>query len=272
MKDLSRATTVTLRLPFDASRSFEITGSNRDESIPSMIRASGGWYEPEVMRRLHAILPPDGVALDIGANLGAIALAMSALAREGKVFAFEPVPETFAFLEQNLAANRVTNVVAIHRGCFSSSRAFEFHYIEEFGGGAFLSPVGVSDPREKRATVECVTVDSFVEEQRLDRLDVMKIDVEGSEDDVLAGGERTCRSLRPMLLVEFNPKASEVFFGRSLEGLYERLRSFGYTPALIERPAGTLWRVPDYRTLLERIERQGGVGDLLCTPLAPLPR
>jgi FkbM family methyltransferase len=218
------------------------------------------------MRALGGALPADGIAIDIGANLGAIALAMSALAPKGQVFAFEPVPETFAFLQRNLEANRVTNVLPVNAGVFSSPGSLEFHYVEEFAGGAFLSPTGVSDRREKRTSVECVMLDSFVADHGLTRVDVIKIDVEGAEDDVLAGASKTCRDLVPTLVIEFNPKTSELFFGRTLEGLYRRLVEWSYSLSLIERPTGSLWKVTDYATLIERIARDGGVGDVLCVP------
>lgn len=262
------AVTVTLRLPFDSARSFEVTGASRDASIPAMIQARGGYYEPEVMLVLKQFLEPSHVAFDIGANLGAISFAMSALLPNGRVYAFEPVPENYAYLAKNVARNGVTNIVPVNAGCFSTPTELEFHYVEEFAGGAFVSPVGVTDPRERRSIVKCVTVDGFMEENRIGRLDFIKLDVEGAEDDVMIGARETCAAFHPTLLIEFNPVASEKFFGRSLKSLYERVASYGYDMSLLDRTGkGNHWKISGYEPLIEQINRQDGVGDVVCRPL-----
>lgn len=255
--------TVTLRTPFD-SRTFQITGSSRDESIPSSIQRMGGYYEPEVMLTLKRVIRPDAVCLDIGANLGTLSLVMSSLAKQGKVFAFEPVPETFNFLVRNTSG--AANIEPINAGCFSAAGKLEFHYVEEYAGGSFLSPSGISDHREKKFMVDCVTLDSFLADRGISRVGVIKIDVEGAEDDVLAGAENLCKTNPPPLIIEFNPATSKLFFNRDLQGLYQRLVGWNYQLWLIERPSGALLNVASYAGLMEMIERQSNIGDVLCVP------
>ena len=262
----SQAITVELRLPFGDAPTFRVHGSARDESIPAMIRALGGLYEPEVMRVLRSIVPPEGIVLDVGANLGAIALPLGWMAPRGTVYAFEPAPANFAYLERNIAANGARNVVAVNAGVHSSAAVLEFHYIAQFAGGAFLSPAGFVDGREERVQVACVTIDAFVASRGLTRVDAIKVDVEGAEEEVLAGAQVTLERLRPRLVIELNPSTARTFFGRTLEGLYARLRGSHYDVAFIERPTGTLHPTTSYAELMAHVERQGGAGDALCVP------
>ncbi len=111
-----------------------------------------------------------------------------------------------------------------------------------------------------------MTLDSFIFDRGISRVDVIKIDVEGAEDDVLAGAENLCTTNPPILLIEFNPATSKLFFGRDLQGLYQRLVGWTYQLSFIERPSGTLSKVTSYAELMEQVARQGDIGDVLCLP------
>jgi hypothetical protein len=138
--------TVTLRVPFDGGLTWTLTGMATDQSVVRMVRELGGHYEPEVMNAMASVLPRDGVCFDIGANIGATSLPMSALVPEGCVHAFEPVPGNYAFLDTNLRRNGVRNCKAIHRGLFSKPTTLTFHYIEEFAGGGVHDDAGCFGP------------------------------------------------------------------------------------------------------------------------------
>jgi hypothetical protein len=157
-------------------------------------------------------------------------------------------------------------VIAVNAGCYSTPKTLEFHYVPEFGGGAFLAPTGVSDHREQKIMVPCTTIDIFVRERGIDALDLVKIDVEGAEEDVIAGASATLRKHHPVLLVEFNLAVSEKFFGRGLEPLHASIASLGYDLFLVNRLDDGIWPVTDYAALMARIDAQGGVGDVLCRP------
>jgi FkbM family methyltransferase len=264
----SAEVTVELRLPFDDAPAFRITGSARDESIPAMIRAAGGLYEPEVMRALRANLPADGVAIDVGANLGAIAVALAWMAPRGRVYAFEPAPANFAFLERNLAQNGACGAIALPVACSDAPGSIELHYIEQFAGGAFAASSGFVDGREQTIRIPRLTLDGFAALQGLARVDLVKVDVEGAEEEAIAGAAELLRRFRPRLVVEFNPSTARIFHRRTLQGLHGRIAAHGYEMAFIERPSGSLHPTGGYADLMGYVERQGGVGDVLCTPRA----
>jgi hypothetical protein len=75
--------------------------------------------------------------------------------------------------------------------------------------------------------VEVVTLDTFCDAQRLPRVDLIKIDVEGSEVALLRGAERTIQRFRPVLMIEVNPSTLQNF-GYTARDLIEAIGRHGY--------------------------------------------
>ena len=255
---------VSLRMPFPHPRTYEIVGANEDESVVRTLATTHGLYEPEIMLLLGCIVGPDAVCIDIGANIGTITIAMAALCTNGTVHAVEPIQRNYAFLERNLAASKLSNVIPFNGGIFSTNCVLRFHYVEQFAAGAFYSPIGISDSREQTVEVACLSLDTFVSNRNITRVDLIKIDVEGAEEDVLTGGANTLRRLRPNMIIEFNPLASSKFYGRNIRAIYDIVKDHGYVVSLIARKGGGLMPIVSYDQLLESIEKQGGIGDIFC--------
>lgn len=165
--------TVKLIVPFSEELTFNITGSDKDESIIRIIESNNGYYEPEIALLLSNIVKDESICIDVGANIGAISVIMAALAKE--VHSFEPIPENFHYLQTNIKDNNLMSCRLNNIGLFSTEKTLRFHYIEEFAGGAFYSPIGVSDPRERLVDVQCITLDSYVEKNGLQNVDVIKM-------------------------------------------------------------------------------------------------
>ncbi len=139
-------------------------------------------------------------ALDVGANLGMHALALSrCVGRSGRVLAFEPDREIVTRLNQNLRLNRVENVIVRNAAVGAepgrtgfSTAAGEFNIgkgrVEETGAGE----------------IEMTTVDRETETLQ-EPVGWIKIDVEGYELEVLRGARRVLERFRPVVLLEFNP-------------------------------------------------------------------
>ena len=143
------------------------------------------------------VLQPGGVVLEIGANVGAhtIALAKS-VGRTGRVIAFEPQRIAFQALCGSLAINSITNVEAHCAAVGKESGELLVPQLvpnaqNNFGGLA----LGTHAQGER---VPLKTIDSL----GLKRCNLIKVDVEGMEEDVLRGGEQTIRSHRPILYFE----------------------------------------------------------------------
>lgn len=141
-----------------------------------------------------------GAAADAGANLGVFSLYALALGA-GKVYAFEPVAETFALLKRNLALNRAGDRVKAFNtalGAAPGQAEIKFNTRGEgsamIGGGDTIN-AGVS--YSGRRQVRLAPLDALVKA----RLGFLKIDVEGYEKEVLAGAAGLIRRWRPALAV-----------------------------------------------------------------------
>jgi FkbM family methyltransferase len=251
---------VRLTAPHDLV-TYPIAGPAGDRGVIGEIEHSGGTYEPQVMEVLRRLLPPDAVVIDVGANIGVFAVVMARLAPKGRVFAFEPAPENFAYLLRNIAANRAGNVTAEQSAVWDRPGTVPFVYTPESPSGSFVA-AGGSEPPGTMA-VEAVRLDDYVTGLGLRRIDLVMIDAEGAEMPVLRGASQTLVAHRPALLVEVNPVSLRRFGGTSFRDLVRLLRQDRvlYT---IPRSASLTRIVSDDH--LEHLLRREGVVDLLALP------
>jgi len=162
------------------------------------------------MAEIHAIaaaiLPPDGVAMDIGANIGLSALVLGALLPAGRVVAVEPSPRTVQALRQTLALNRMAGRVAVEAVAVSAAAGeVRFHADAAHSAGSKIVFDGTMDgPALPAVTVPVTTLDALVAAHALPRLDLVKVDVEGFEGDVLDGAAAAIARFRPAFILEFN--------------------------------------------------------------------
>ena len=155
-------------------------------------------FEPALIRLLERSARSDWVTLDVGANVGAVTLALARFTSPGGiVHAFEPGPPNLQRLRANLALNpTLATCVTVHEAGVGET-AGELRWQEEAGnpGNAMLGTDGSH-------TVPVITLDDFAARQRLTRLDFIKVDVEGMELSVFRGARQTLRRLRPVIYFE----------------------------------------------------------------------
>jgi FkbM family methyltransferase len=187
-------------------------------------------FEPETRHFFDAYLRPGDTFLDIGANIGLYTLAAAHLVgRHGCVHAFEPCSQTFDRLMDNVQLNGLRNVA-----CHKVALSFENAKAElTLANGGFDAWNSLGKPYMGETTgcevVTTVTLDSFAREQGLTgRNCTLKIDVEGWENQVLAGAEQFLSGDdAPVLCVEFTEEAA-VLAGSSCPELYRTLERLGY--------------------------------------------
>jgi FkbM family methyltransferase len=179
---------------------------------------------------LNAFLKPGDVFVDVGANIGIFSLiAARRVGKKGRVYAFEPTPETFSRLQDNVKLNRFLNIQCFEQALSDEAGAFRF-FISEDGFDAWNS---LAQPTRGKPIGTIVTksdtLDHFVRERNLaGKLAMIKIDVEGWEARVLVGGHETLsRDDAPLLQVEFTDEAAASAGSSCLE-LYHTLQGLGY--------------------------------------------
>ena len=184
---------------------------------------------------------PDWVVFDVGANVGIYAILLSRLAPRGHIHAFEPT-ETASLLRRNLDFHQARNV-SVHPLAVGART------------GAFEEPIyRIWGQAPETRSYDFVTLDDFVARAGVDRLDCIKIDVDGFDLDVLKGSARTLERFDPWVVVELNHALATR--GQSAGEAMLWLLGQGYTQALV---------LDDENFLLKRGPEGGpGAGDTLA--------
>jgi FkbM family methyltransferase len=159
-----------------------------------------GAYEPDLVRMLKSFLKPGMVFLDLGANVGYFsAIAAALVGVHGRVFAFEPAPNCFTRLQRNLSVFPQAFVY----NCAASDRpgqtGFYLHSKEDGWGSLFSD----QDLRE-RIEVNTIRLDDWAQDAAIERVDFLKIDIEGGEYRALLGAQALLKRFRPLVIAELN--------------------------------------------------------------------
>lgn len=189
-----------------------------------------GCYDPDLHALLEKLLQPGMVCMDIGANLGEMALHMGLRAGpNGKVYAFEPVSAVFKRLKEHIDRNGLEQVVAPFQIALSSTNgSLAIACADERADNQGLgSIVNTSNPKvTRRETVETRTIDAFVADRKIERIDLIKADIQGAEFALLEGGARVFGSLNPDLLLEISPD-DLVKAGKTGRDLCAKMEAYG---------------------------------------------
>jgi FkbM family methyltransferase len=174
---------------------------NLKESI-SIDLFVNGVYEPGTHNLLMKLIPRNGVLLDLGANIGSIALPIAKRRSDVKVLCVEAAPWIYEFLQDNVHDNNLENsVITINRAVSErSNESLPFYSPKDQFGKGSLSPVFTSDA----IPVSTITMPDLLREQGIQKVDVIKIDIEGFEYFAFKGAISMLTSdAAPTILFEF---------------------------------------------------------------------
>jgi FkbM family methyltransferase len=189
-----------------------------DQCICRFIRESGRLdHDQNILPLVLEYIPEGGTVFDIGAFIGDTTLAYAEkVGNNGIVFAIEPSKDAFECLTINMSKKKVS--------MFNLAIGNESKFIDMAKVDTNLGMNHVIAGNE----IEMTTFDKFLNERPIDRLDFIKIDVEGSELDVLIGGEKTIQKYRPKMLIEIN-EMTLTRKGITREDIYTWLDVANYT-------------------------------------------
>jgi FkbM family methyltransferase len=215
-----------------ARRSGVLWSLDLKEGIDLSIYVLGG-FEPRTLRRYNDLISEGSVVLDIGANIGAHTLPIARLVGpSGKVFAFEPTRYAYDKLLANIRLNPDL------ADCIIANQTMLVRSTEDNLPDAIYS----SWPLEKASDLhsehqgrlqstegaKTQTVDKYVDEADLDRLDFIKLDVDGHEHEVLHGARKTLEKFRPDIALELAPYVYSTN-PDEFDGILKLLWDMGYT-------------------------------------------
>ena len=124
----------------------------------------------------------DAVVIDLGANLGLFSLYAAKYSKQ--VYAIEPDPELFGCIIKMLEFNELTNIKAIRSAVFIDNATYDFWRNSNRTMGSLHQ--AVKDPKFPPIKVSAITLDKLFEDEKIDHVDLLKIDIEGSEVEVIS--------------------------------------------------------------------------------------
>ena len=208
-----------------------------------------GVYEKAETRFFQSACRDGMTFLDVGANLGYYtALAARAVGPNGRVLAVEPDPDSFGYLEQTIAANAVGNVEAFPVAASDAPATLPLYISTDNRGDNRLYASGEDRPQVE---VTARPLDALLRENKIDTVDLIKIDVQGYEPKVIAGLRETiAASPNLTLLTEFWPQGIDEA-GEDANEFLQTLRELGLTLHELQ-PDGSLAELTDDTDLIAR--------------------
>jgi FkbM family methyltransferase len=206
-----------------------ITVNGSDRLVLPMAHRGLRTYEPDAWGAFLNHIRPGDTLVDVGANLGLYTVA--AAKRGARVIAVEPDPANVRQIRRNARLNRVeVAIVEVLAGAQIGTAPLALRG----------SPVSGSvdmylGPTTRYAVAAVLTLDALLKDERVD---LLKIDVEGAEIDVLRGAEQTLRDKRPRaILIEVHPP-SFALIGQTLEDLTGLIDAGGYDRCVLWKGGG----------------------------------
>ncbi|MBE7170988.1 MAG: FkbM family methyltransferase [Williamsia sp.] len=212
-----------------------------------LVSENSGWspilgrWEPEAHRLFAKLIKPGQTVFDLGANNGVHSLLFSKLTgSQGKVFAFEPLPQNIAEIEKNSSLNGISNIKIVPAAVSDKDGSTTF-YLGRYDKQGSL--VGIGSQTGREVNVKVVTLKTFIEQEKV-KPDFLKIDIEGAESSALAGLGSLIAEIKPTFFIELHTPEQDEKVGKILQQYnYKAYR-------LTEKPVENDLSIP----FLERIQ------------------
>ena len=182
--------------------------------LAHLFKALTRQHHQEYLPILNEFLKNDSIIIDVGAHAGQFTKLFSALVPEGHVYAFEPGGYASSILTKVIRLYRLKNVTHINKGLGKQYKKENLNIpLKQSGSLGFgLSHIG-NNKQDVRTTVseiiEIITLDSFAEDKRLEKINFIKADIEGWEMQLLLGAKSIIQKWHPILTLEVNRQFME---------------------------------------------------------------
>lgn len=247
------------------NKDFIIFGDDLDKSVYNNILSDGD-YENHMVEFYNELLDEDSVCIDAGANIGILSMYLST-ATKGMIYAFEPAMETYEMLVKNVEVNKM-NVTAINKALGNYTGKINFAFNKFNNGNGSLMPKNqehwYEGAENDKRQVDIITLDDYIKENKIEKLDLLKMDVEGFETHILEGAKETLEKFRPDVTTEYCPP---MIRDRELssEKYFDMLKEYYNYIYFINRPEMYLVLIHNHEQLENTLKGFHNIGDVLAT-------
>lgn len=187
-----------------------------------------GSFEKDVIECCIKLLPEGAVVFDVGANIGLITLPLARLLPQARFHCFEPSPYPYKYFERTIKENNLhvrikLNKIALYEK--EGSLKFYLHEYKDASGDGLKDTHRAGKTRPINITV--TTIDKYVKDNNIKKVDLIKIDIEGAELYTLKGGVKTIRKFSPKIIFEAWPKNLEAYH-LNVKDLYQFFCKINY--------------------------------------------
>ena len=218
-------------------------------------------YESELFR---SKVKPDMTIIDIGANLGYYtAIASRRAGERGLVIAFEPEPNFFKILSRNISRNNMKNAICFEIAVAEKNGLTNLYLSNENKGH---NSIIRSEELKTSTQVKTTTLDDFLFYQKITKVDIIKMDIEGAEILALEGMKNTLIKHLPLLFFEFSPH-SIIKLNRNPVDFLSTIRKIGYSMFEINKARQRLDSITDFQKFIGSIPKRK-YADIYCEKTA----
>ena len=214
---LAQCKLTELALPYDGGRIHVYP--NLSNLTTYVLLEKGDWFEHEDLALFRKLISPNDLVLDLGANVGVYAISAALrTSSQGHVLAVEPSRQTFSLLNASAAA--FPHMTCVHCGVSNENSTGLLSY----GQSPELNTLG--NQKQNSEKVDLFALDDLATEMGFDHFNIIKMDVEGYEQRVLAGGKKIIGENSPIIFYEikeklnFNFELIDAFSGLGYDSYY----------------------------------------------------
>lgn len=211
-------------------------------------------YEPHVTQVFKRALKPGMVVLDIGANIGYFSMLAAALVEDtGHVYAIEPNPENIKLLEASRRANKFNHVTPYQLAAGRQPGLLVLHAAAS--NGTTATPSQDFETLMQAVTVPALPIDTLLSD--VQRLDFVKLDIEGAEFNALLGARRLIERFRPFIVSEFSPPMMRHISGVDGEEYLQWLVERDYLLGVVQKNGKISDCGTDIRCIMNAFDNSG---------------
>jgi FkbM family methyltransferase len=214
----------------------------KDKMIVNPSRSMGrslywtGFHDVKELIFLHHFLKSDMVFLDIGANQGEYTLFAAKRLNNGQVISFEPLPAMIKALEKNITINDFNNVIINSYGLSNVKGEFPIFDVDNGNEGLATFYKDTLEESKTQCYAELKVLDEEFPKMNLNRLDFIKLDIEGGELFALKGSRETLLKYKPNVLIEINDETYKIA-GYNSSDVLTFFRTINYAPFTLTKEA-----------------------------------
>lgn len=181
-----------------------------------------GNYEKDQTNFMCSVIKDGDYCFDLGSHIGYFTMLFARLVGEkGKVFSFEPIKEGFEFQKKSIQKNNFKNIKIFNFALGNEEKKQKAFIFSDSGMAHFDKSILGLDDSQEHEDFQVKTLDAIPDVKALEKLDFLKVDIEGFEFNALSGGIETLRKHKPNMLIEIHSQENYI-------GIFNMLQELKY--------------------------------------------